>query len=116
MRPLQRAGRRLTTRLASAGHRATDFVTQEDLAELPERLDRIDAWIADGLLNGSQLNAADFQIAPSIALLLRFEELVAQIEGRPAAQLAERVAPGPRGDVGRVLPAQWLAPLRAPAV
>jgi glutathione S-transferase len=116
MRPVQRAGRRLTTRLASAGHRATDFVTQDDLSLLPERLDRIDAWIAEGLLNSSQLNAADFQIAPSVALLLRFEDLVAEIENRPAAQLAERVAPGPRGDVGRVLPAEWLAPLQVPAV
>ncbi len=113
MRPLQRAARRTTLRLASAGHRATDFHTREDLAELPWRLDQIDAWIEDGLLNCEQLNAADFQIAPSIALLLRFEDLVAQIEDRPAAQLAERVAAGERGDVGHVLPAAWLKPLRA---
>jgi hypothetical protein len=113
MRPLQRVGRRPATRMAAAGHRATDFHTREDLAELPERLDRIDGWIADGLLNGSRLNAADFQIAPSLALLLRFEDLVAQISERPAAQLAERVAPGPRGDIERVLPGDWLAPLQA---
>ena len=62
------------------------------------------------MLDGERLNAADFQIAPSIALLLRFEDLVAQLEERPAAQLAERVAPGPRGDITRVLPADWLAP------
>ena len=38
-------------------------------AALPAMLDRIDAWIADGTLNGEQLNAADYVIAPSLALL-----------------------------------------------
>ena len=33
-------------------------------------LDRIDAWIADGVLNGPQLNVADFMVAPSLALIL----------------------------------------------
>ena len=33
-----------------------------DLDALPGQLDRIDAWIADGLLGGEQPNAADLQI------------------------------------------------------
>ncbi len=40
------------------------------LAELPAMLDRIDGWIADGVLGGPQLNAGDFMIAPSLALIL----------------------------------------------
>ena len=43
--------------------------------------------------NGPQLNAADFQIAPDVALLLRFDDLAPHIERRPAAQLARRLAP-----------------------
>ena len=35
------------------------------LAELPATLDRIDGWIADGILGQAQLNVADFMVAPS---------------------------------------------------
>ncbi len=111
MRPAQGVTRRFVTRLASAGHRATDRAAQEDLAALPARLDRIDAWIAQGVLDGAELNAADFQIAPNLALLRRFDDLAPLIEGRPAAALTDRVVtdpPPPR--IGAVLPAQWLAP------
>lgn len=110
-RPLQRLTRGLVVRLASAGHHATDFTGEEDLAALTARLDEIDAWIEQGLLNGPQLNAADFQIAPNVALLLRFEDLAPHIEHRPAAQLARRLVPDGAARIGAVLPAAWLAPL-----
>ena len=112
MRPAQRVSRGLVTRLATAGHRATDRAGERDLAALPARLDQIDAWIAQGLLDGTELNAADFQIAPNIALLLRFEDLRPYIEGRPAARLAQRVAGDFPGEIPAVLPPAWLAPLR----
>ena len=112
LRPVQRVSRPLVIRLATAGHRATDRAGERDLAALPARLDQIDAWIAQGLLDGSELNAADFQIAPNIALLLRFEDLAPYVEGRPAARLAQRVAPDFPGDIPAVLPPAWLAPLR----
>jgi glutathione S-transferase len=110
MRPAQHASRRFVTRLASAGHRATDRAGQEDIAALPARLDQIDAWIAQGLLDGAELNAADFQIAPNIALLRRFEDLAPLIYGRPAAALAERVAGAPATRIAAALPAPWLTP------
>ena len=112
MRPAQRVACGLVTRLATAGHRATDRAGERDLAALPARLDQIDAWIAQGLLDGPELNAADFQIAPNLALLLRFEDLAPYVEGRPAARLAQRVAPEFPGDIPAVLPPAWLAPLR----
>lgn len=111
MRPVQRLSRGLVVRLASAGHHASDFAGEEDLAALPGRLDQIDTWIADGVLNDRQLNAADFQIAPNIALLLRFDDLAPHIEHRPAAQLARRLVPDAHPRIAPVLPAQWLAPL-----
>ena len=54
-------------RMVFAVDRTTDA---EVLADLPGLLDRIDGWIADGVLGGAQLNAADFMVAPSLALIL----------------------------------------------
>jgi glutathione S-transferase len=68
---------------------------RELLAELPGMLDTIDAWIAQGVLDGPQLNAADFMIAPSLALIAYRLDLRAQIEGRPAWGWLERVLPEP---------------------
>ena len=58
-------------------------------------LDRIDAWIADGLLGGEQLNAADFMVAPCLALILYRHEAVPLFEGRPALELVDRLLPEP---------------------
>jgi len=57
-----------------------------------EPLARIDAWLAAGVLDGDELNAADFQIAPNVAILLGFEDFAPHIAGRPAAAHALRVA------------------------
>ncbi|MGA2319674.1 MAG: hypothetical protein ABSG95_02870 [Solirubrobacteraceae bacterium] len=65
------------------------------LAELGAMLDRIDAWIEEGLLNAETLNAADFMIAPSLALIAYREDLRAEVECRPAGALMERVLPEP---------------------
>jgi glutathione S-transferase len=111
LRPAQRLSRGLVVRLASAGHKATDRAVEEDVAELAQRLDEIDGWIEEGLLDGPDPNAADFQIAPNVALLLRFEDLAPFIEDRPVARLARRLAPGFPGDIGRALPPAWMAPL-----
>jgi glutathione S-transferase len=83
-------------------------------ARLPELLDRVDAWIEDGTLNGTQLNAADFQIAPSIGLALTLDDLRPAIESRPAGALAKRVVPNYPGRMPAVLPAEWLDPLTGP--
>jgi glutathione S-transferase len=107
-RPAQHLSRPLVTRLASAAHRATDAAAEEDVAGLDEQLGQVDAWIAEGVLDGPELNAADFQIAPSIALLLAFADLRPVVGGRAAASLAQRVVPGGFGAIGAVLPAAWL--------
>ena len=39
-------------------------VQRDPVAELSAMLDRIDGWIADGVLGGAHLNAADFMVAP----------------------------------------------------
>lgn len=68
---------------------------RELLAGLPAMLDRIDAWIADGVLGGVQLNAADFMIAPSLALMLYRPDILPRFEGRPALELVDRLLPDP---------------------
>ncbi len=90
---------------------ATDANARADLAALPGYLDRIDAWIAAGVLGGDEPNAADFQISASVRLLMTLDDLRAGIEGRPAGKLAARVVPDYPGRVPPILPAPWLEPL-----
>ena len=82
----------LIGRLIFAVDRTSD---EELLAELPPMLDRIDAWIADGVLNGPHLNAADFMVAPSLALVLYRPDVLPLFEGRPALELVDRLLPEP---------------------
>jgi glutathione S-transferase len=70
-------------------------VEDELVADLPPLLDRVDAWIDSGVLGGEQLNAADFMIAPSIALIAYRLDLRPQIEARPLGAYVERVLPEP---------------------
>ena len=102
-------------KLATGLHRASDEAGREDIELLPERLDQIDAWIADGVLGGEQLNAADFQIGVNVAALMLSEDLTPYIEWRPAAALARRVLPEYGGHIGPVVPPEWMAELRATA-
>jgi glutathione S-transferase len=81
--------------IARIAFRANPETEASLLAELPGMLDRVDAWINDGVLDGEQLNAADFIIAPSLAVLSYRRELAAEIERRPAISLLDRLLPDP---------------------
>jgi glutathione S-transferase len=94
---------------------ATDANVRRDVSMLPGILQRIDDWIAGGVLGGEELNAADFQIAPSLRLAMSFDDLRPAIEHRPAGELALRVVPDYPGKIPPVLPAAWLEPLPATA-
>ena len=94
---------------------ATDERVREDLAALPGMLQRVDDWIAAGVLGGEQLNAADLQIGTSLRLLMSLQDVREAIASRPAGELAMRAAPEYPGDVPPVLPAAWLEPLRREA-
>jgi glutathione S-transferase len=65
------------------------------LAKLPGHLDRVDALIGEGVLGGEQLNAADFHVAPSLALILYRPDVLPLFEGRPALELVDRLLPEP---------------------
>jgi len=98
--------------LSARFNEATDENVRRDLAALPGFLDKIDTWIEAGVLNGEQLNAADFQIAPSIALAMTLDDLRPAIEHRPASALAKRVIPHYPGKAPPILPPAWLQQLR----
>jgi glutathione S-transferase len=104
MRPAMPLTARMMARLNHAG----DEAVRADFAMLPTHLDKIDGWIASGLLGGESPNAADLQIGASIRLLQTIGDVRPLIDGRPAARLAryfgEQAGLIPRG----TLPAEWL--------
>jgi glutathione S-transferase len=102
--------------LSAHFNEASDENVRADLAKFGSLLDRVDELIAAGTIDGDELNAADFQIAPSLRLAMTLQDLRPLIEARPAGRLAKRVQPQIAGDVPPILPPAWLQPLRsAPA-
>jgi glutathione S-transferase len=101
--------------LSAHFNEASDENVRADLAKLGSLLDRVDESIEAGTLDGEELNAADFQIAPSIRLAMTLQDLRPLIEARPAGRLAKRVQPQIAGDVPPILPPAWLQPLRSEA-
>jgi len=101
--------------LSARFNEASDENARKALEQLPSLLDRVDAYVESGVLGGDQLNAADFQIAPSIGLAMTLDDLRPAIENRPAGALARRVVPSYPGKMPPVLPAEWLTPLKRSA-
>jgi glutathione S-transferase len=87
---------------------ADDEAVRGDLRDLPGKLDRVDALIADRVLGTGEPNAADFQIAATVRVMLSFDDLRPVIEGRPAADLALAVVPQWPDEVPPFLPSDWL--------
>jgi glutathione S-transferase len=89
---------------------AEEGAVRADLLALPGHLDRIDAWVADGVLGGETVNAADLQIATTSRLMLTIGDVRPYFAGRPAEAHAmglfgEWAGSTPAG----VFPAEWLA-------
>ena len=101
--------------LSAHFNEASDENARAGLGALPALLDKVDEWVNAGVLNGERLNAADFQIAPSIGLAMTLDDLRPAIEGRPAGALAKRVVPDYPGKTPPILPPAWLEPLLQPA-
>jgi glutathione S-transferase len=94
---------------------ATDENVRRAIAAFPGMLQRIDDWIAEGVLGGAPPNVADLQIAPSLRLAMSLDDLRPAIEGRPAGGLATRIVKHFPGRTPAVLPPEWLEPITAPA-
>jgi glutathione S-transferase len=104
----------LTARLMAIKNKASDEAARSDLAALPGHLERVDGWIAEGLLGGEHPNASDLQIGSTIRLLLSIGDVRPLVADRPAAQLARYFPPLIGGVEPGVLPPGWL-PARARA-
>jgi len=88
--------RRLAIAPIAAAFAVNEHSDRELLPELAPMLDRIDAWIAEGVIGQPKPNAADFMIAPSLALILYRRDMPPLLEGRPSLALVDRLLPDPR--------------------
>ena len=70
----------------------------------PAQLDRVDALLAEGVIGGERPNAADFQVAPSVRLMLCFDQLREHIDARPAGRHARALVPDYPGPVPGSVP------------
>lgn len=95
-------------RILARHHKSRDDAVRQDLATLPGLLDRIDGWIAEGVLGGAEPNVADYQVATSLALLASHDDLRPLISSRPAGRLMERIAPGYPGRMPPAFPPDWM--------
>ncbi len=91
---------------------AGDVAVRADLAALPSHLDRVDAWIAAGVIGAAATpNAADLQLGASLRLLSTLGDGRRLLAGRPASGLATAIFPDYPGDVPEgAYPSRWLAP------
>jgi glutathione S-transferase len=89
--------------------KASDQNTRAGVERLPALLDHVDELIADGTIGRpDEPNAADFQIASTIAVLRVFADIRPAIEGRPCGELAQRLFPRNVAELPPFLPAEWL--------
>jgi glutathione S-transferase len=106
--PLAKPLAPLIIKILARHHSARDEAVRQDLAALPRILDRIDEWIADGVLGSAEPNVADYQVATSLALMMSHEDLRPLIAARPAGRLATRIAPDYPGRMPPAFPREWL--------
>jgi glutathione S-transferase len=88
--------------------KTTDESIRSELAALRGQIDHVDELIAGGVIGGDEPNAADFQIATSVRVLLSFPQLRPLIEARPAGELAMRIAPRFGRPLPVDFPARWI--------
>jgi glutathione S-transferase len=88
--------------------RKPDAAAQAVMEALPAQLDRVDALLEEGVIGGERPNAADFQIAPCVRLMMTFDQLRDHIDARPAGRHARRYVPDYTGRFKAVIPKEWM--------
>jgi glutathione S-transferase len=86
--------RRVIARMVLVVFRVTEEQLRDDRERTGEMLDHVDAWIAEGVLNGERLHSADFAVASSLALVEYILALQPELQRRPLWELLERVFTG----------------------
>ncbi len=95
--PLTKISGALISRAEMLLNRIRPEVVAADLKALPGQLDRIDGYIADGVIGGEIPNAADLQIGSTVRLLMTIDDLKPIIGSRPVGALAMRLWPSVPG-------------------
>jgi glutathione S-transferase len=93
--------RRIVLRAVLKAFRVTRAQQEDDRARTGDILDQVDAWIAEGVLNGDELRSPDLAIASSLALVEYVVELQPELRRRPLMELVERVFRGSGAARGR---------------
>ena len=88
--------------------RRPDETGRASLEALPGQLDRVDALLEEGVIGGERPNVVDFQVAPSVRLMLCFDQLREHIDARPAGRFARALVPDYPGRFKAVIPAEWM--------
>jgi glutathione S-transferase len=83
--------RRVVARAVLMVFGATKEQQRDDVGRTGEILERVDAWIDEGVLNGEELRSPDFAVASSLALVEYIVALQPELQRRPAMRLLERV-------------------------
>jgi glutathione S-transferase len=92
--PVTRRSAPVIARLAAKLNSTDAAKARRRIAELPAKLDKIDGWIADGVIgNAAAPNAADLQILSTVRLLTTMRDLEPIIGGRRCAAAAYALWP-----------------------
>jgi hypothetical protein len=83
--------RRAIARGVLVAFRVTGDQNREDRDRTGEILDRVDAWIEEGVLNAEELRSPDFAVASSLALAEYVVALQPELQRRPLMALMDRV-------------------------
>ncbi|MDQ2621739.1 MAG: glutathione S-transferase [Actinomycetota bacterium] len=90
-------------------HGITASRLAEDLSTVPEMIERIEGFAADGLIDRDLPTAADLQIGSTIRVLLTVGDLHPAFEGSAAERIARRHFPDYNGLVpAGAFPAGWV--------
>ncbi len=90
-------------------HRITAARLAEDLEALPAMVDRIEGYADQGLIDGEDPTAADFQIGATARVLLTVADLHPVFEGSAAERVARRNFPDYAGLVpAGAFPEDWV--------
>ena len=86
-----------------------------DMNALPGLIRRVEQMIKDGVIGGDEPNAADFQIAPTIRVLMNMGDTSPLLEGTPVAEWAKGLVPDYPANLPAKLPAEWTTAIREAA-
>lgn len=103
-RLLGAVSRPIASYFARDAHASDEAEVRAMVATLPTILEQADRLIRDGTIGADSPNAADFQIAATIRLLLDFFDLAPIIERYEVADYARAIAP----DAPFFVPAGWI--------